>query len=268
MNVLADVSEVFSSVQGEGAYALHPSIFFRFHRCNLRCVWCDTKYTWDETHPEYNDFKSLSIPQAVKTLRELQVIGLDPQMRADVVARYGEDVPPSFERNRLDNLVFTGGEPLLWRRYILELLPVIQEHFATIEFETNGTLPPLSNNLSWEYDIHYNVSPKLPHAGNEGLKTINPLAIRAFVETERTRWKFVADDPYQNLETTGSLLGWVGMLTEQYDVSRDDIWLMPLGETQQQLLQSAPGVKAFAEEHGLRFTDRLHVHMWGAERGV
>ena len=39
------VSEIFQARQGEGAYSGTTSLFIRTSGCNLRCAWCDTRYT-------------------------------------------------------------------------------------------------------------------------------------------------------------------------------------------------------------------------------
>lgn len=58
------ITEVYLSVQGEsmntGSFSARfgvgtPTIFLRFMGCGVRCSWCDTKFTWDKSHPNYGD---------------------------------------------------------------------------------------------------------------------------------------------------------------------------------------------------------------------
>jgi 7-carboxy-7-deazaguanine synthase len=47
------VMEYFYSVQGEGMFTGHSAFFIRFGGCDVGCVWCDVKDSWDaEAHPK------------------------------------------------------------------------------------------------------------------------------------------------------------------------------------------------------------------------
>ena len=40
------ITEIYRSIQGESSFAGLPCIFVRLTACNLRCVWCDSEYTF------------------------------------------------------------------------------------------------------------------------------------------------------------------------------------------------------------------------------
>jgi 7-carboxy-7-deazaguanine synthase len=47
------VMEYFYSIQGEGVYAGQPAFFIRLGGCDVGCVWCDVKDSWDaDKHPK------------------------------------------------------------------------------------------------------------------------------------------------------------------------------------------------------------------------
>ena len=47
------IMEYFYSVQGEGVFVGQPSFFIRMGGCDVGCVWCDVKDSWDaEKHPK------------------------------------------------------------------------------------------------------------------------------------------------------------------------------------------------------------------------
>ena len=49
------VMEHFPTVQGEGAYTGHAAYFVRLGGCDVGCVWCDVKESWDAAaHPQHS----------------------------------------------------------------------------------------------------------------------------------------------------------------------------------------------------------------------
>ncbi len=102
----AKVSELFSSIQGEGLYVGRKEIFIRFSGCNLNCVFCDVNNKKGEFY----------------TVEEL----VEEIKRINREAKW---------------LTLTGGEPLLWCDFLKEFLPLLKNEELKINLETNGTMP-------------------------------------------------------------------------------------------------------------------------------
>ncbi len=152
------VIEIFRSRQGEGPNAGREAVFLRLALCNLRCVWCDTKYSW-------RGGVNMNIHDVYSRLVELG--------------------------NNVKHLVVTGGEPLLWINELIPLLRMIKDLGWYVEVETNGTIPP--NGLI-NYVDEFNVSPKLSNSGVPMRVRINEPAIREFVISGKAVFKFVIED--------------------------------------------------------------------------
>ena len=103
------ISEIFYSIQGEGELTGVPSVFIRTSGCNLRCRWCDTKYSsWN---PEGNE---LAIDEIVSKVRE---------------------------HTNAQHCVVTGGEPMV-AKGIHELLEALRDNNYHITIETAATVSP------------------------------------------------------------------------------------------------------------------------------
>lgn len=76
------VVEIFSSIDGEGITAGYPAVFIRLAGCNLRCDYCDTKYSYEGGHEmsveEIMD-KVLSFE-----IRRVTVTGGEPLIHKDI----------------------------------------------------------------------------------------------------------------------------------------------------------------------------------------
>ncbi len=103
------ITEKFVSIQGEGLKIGTPAFFIRTAYCNLRCPWCDTKYSWTRGYP-------------VET---------------------GDLVQEILSRN-LPLTVVTGGEPLIYSYELAQLITTLNErgYEGTIQIETNATIEP------------------------------------------------------------------------------------------------------------------------------
>ena len=136
--------EAFYTLQGEGFHQGKAAYFIRLAGCDVGCVWCDVKESWDE--------------------------GLYPLQSIDDIVLKAKENP-----SRL--AVITGGEPTL---YNLEMLTseLKREGFST-NIETSGS-SPLTGTWDWICLSPKKFKPPLPAI----LKKANELKIIVFNKSD------------------------------------------------------------------------------------
>lgn len=126
MSDRARISEIFSSIQGEGYLAGRRQVFIRLDECNLDCRYCDTVY-------EKNAFCQVETAPGSGTLCALpQPPGVDGLVT--LVSEWCNRLPGAHH-----SISVTGGEPLLQAEVLCEWLPELRR-VLPIHLETNGTL--------------------------------------------------------------------------------------------------------------------------------
>lgn len=118
------VCEEFISIQGEGRFAGKPSYFIRLHGCNLRCHFCDSKFSFD----------------------------------GDWCKHFIRDIKTRIDYYQIKHIVITGGEPFLQIDKIIEFINAFDNTY-TFEFETNGTVD--YSQIKHRLNCFFNISPKL-----------------------------------------------------------------------------------------------------------
>ena len=162
--VTFNVSEIFDSIQGEGALTGMPSTFVRLARCNLSCSWCDAAYTW----------------KGNVTFEEVALEAL-------------------LARVEQKHVVLTGGEPTFSDGFV-ELVAALRHDGHHVTVETNGTI---WHDAAMEHVKLWSVSPKLGSSEQRGRLNLGVLRNYAMLATGRTQFKFVVDgeDDFQQTLT-------------------------------------------------------------------
>ena len=223
------VSEIFASIQGEGAWSGTPSTFIRVSGCNLRCSWCDTKYaSW---YPE------------------------GPILTLDQILRQVECLTPN-------HVVLTGGEPMLFEP-IEQLTKELKDRGYAITIETAGTV-----DRKVEADL-LSISPKLANSTPEGEEK---------ARHERARWRpqivrdLIARYPHQlkfvvNPEKPKEIDEVKRALNEIDPPKETRIFLMPEGTDSATLHRRERLLAEICLQNDWRLSSRLHIHLYGNERG-
>jgi organic radical activating enzyme len=102
--------EEFYTIQGEGAFAGVPAYFIRLAGCDVGCVWCDVKESWDAS-----GYPMVEIQQIVENACKVGC----------------------------KTVVITGGEPAMYD--LSKLTQALQQKGLRVHLETSAAYPIIGN---------------------------------------------------------------------------------------------------------------------------
>jgi len=230
------VAEVFGpTFQGEGRSLGQRAAFLRLGNCNLDCgrgpgsTWaCDTPYTWD--WHRYDPAAELSV-------------------------RRTDDIVAQIEAMSVSRVVVTGGEPMIQQGRLVDFLEAARRRQWAVEIETNGTIAPRPDVAPLV--TQFNVSPKVRGSGVPAATALREGALTALRDTGRAVFKFVASEPAQ--------LDDVEQVVKAFRLA--PVMIMPAGTTPDEILSVARKLADPVLAKGWELTTRLHILLWGDERG-
>ena len=244
------ITELYRCVQSEGSRFGRPTIAVRTTGCTHRCYfgeggWCDSWYT--SIHPE----------KGVFTFN-------------DIIKIYDENP-------HIKEMMLTGGSPSMHAALVNELTHFANERGILITMETEG-----SHFLETDYPIGLlSISPKFSNsvpvvgavtpggavADEKMVSTHNRLRLNT--EAIRKSISYHTDYHYKPVwDGTDSNLDEIESYRTELGVPKDKTFIMPAGDTREQLIKMYPLVFEMCAERGYNMTGRDHIIAFDTERGV
>jgi 7-carboxy-7-deazaguanine synthase len=229
-----EIAEFFcDAIQGEN-FVGYPAAFLRVQHCVMNCHWCDSQEVWRYGNP-YTFSELFHLMDWVDLPRKL------------------------YEGQRL---VLTGGSPLNQQNKLVKFIEAFVKRYdfkPFIEIENECALEP-STGMIAIVDL-WNNSPKLSNSGNAPIIRYQPTLLQLMSGLKNSWFKFVVADEEDWMEIKIQYL-------DQKLIRKDQIVLMPLGATREELIRNAPKVVEMAIRENVRYTSREHVMLWDKKTGV
>jgi len=291
-------SEIFTSIQGEGAYTGQHTLWLRYFLCNLQCngfgqldptnpdtyelpyqdfdvstvnrvedlpvfsKGCDSSYTWAK---KYKHLMNQLSPEDI--VHEIM------RLNSSDFNHSGKFLHP--RSGQRAHMCFTGGEPLMPTSQkcsidILQIFKNSNNNPGGVTFETNGTRKLTQEFKEWmarprDYQVFWSVSPKLfTVSGEESSKAIKPEIVKEYSDISNYgQLKFVVgkeESQWRELED----------VILQFRKAEIDwpVYIMPVGATLEGQDEVASEVAWEAIKRGYNVSARAHVYLFGNQIGT
>lgn len=242
------IVDLHTCIQGEGQLAGVPHILIRLAGCNLRCAFkgslCDTPYSsWQAEKGKY-------------TFEDVQRF-----IRA---------------HRRIAYVMITGGEPTIHPDLLINLCLISKMEGKFVTIETNGT-KSYKESLRGRVTANLvSISPKLKSSTpisapgkwgerHEALRENIPAIVSWIKNSKHIQLKYVVSSEDDIKEVKEQLSKIVSRLGED-DLEKLSTYLMPEGDTEEKLQMKRQWLAERCIEEGFRYTDRLHIIIFGSKR--
>lgn len=232
---MLNIHSIFQSISGEvgGFPQGSRAAFVRLSGCNLCCPYCDTPETQTSKKAIYKSVGSIT--------RQLISLGLE-------------------------NIIITGGEPLLQKDGLITLCTLLADYGRKISIETNGTLPipeallmlpNLSFVMDWKFRSIYQDDHKpCTHNKYEIFRQLRRIDIIKFVVNDEMEIlnAIQIQQQLQNKEMVRAKFAYSPVITD--DLSQIDQDARPM----QRLIDNANKIMYLLEKHQIDAILNLQIH--------
>jgi len=251
------------TLQGEGLRMGIPSIFIRTGGCNLTCpgFGCSMVSALDK-ETIITGCDSIHAVNAKHFRGTWDYFDSSAELIQEILKHYKARPGGNSEK---PDLVFTGGEPLIHHSdpALIGALEYFVSRGHKVYFETNGTQYIDFEKHPIYKKCSFSMSVKMSSSGEPKSKRWKPEVINQYLlNTEGSYFKFVLSK--KSLETEKHEVQEFLAQVPTFGI----VYCMPLGETSDEIKENAKAVYTFAAEQGFRYSDRLHIRIFEALRGV
>ncbi|MCE5285858.1 MAG: 7-carboxy-7-deazaguanine synthase QueE [Pelosinus sp.] len=234
-----NIIEVFSSIQGEGAYVGCRQVFVRLAGCNLDCFYCDT-----------------AASQRISPIAELENTAGQQNFIKEPNPLSGQQL--AIHINQLlttphHSVSLTGGEPLCQAAALAKVLPLIKGRFF---LETNGTLVkelaillPMIDIISMDIKLPSSMSGREywpQHEAFLALANTKEVYVKMVVSASTTNQEFLKALQLISSVNPNNLL-----VLQPITTTQEDLKISParIYELQERALNLLPNVRVIPQTH-------------------
>lgn len=251
-NKVLPIVELYPAVQSEGSRSGMPTIVIRTTGCTHRCWfgeggWCDSWYT--SIHPEkgkytFNDI--IEMYNKYPFTREMMLTGGSPTMHPDLV-------------NELTHFAYQRG--------IFMTIETEGSHFIETDYPIGlVSLSPKFSNSTPRIGV---LTPQGKEVDQKMIDQHNKLRLNKEAIEQMLNYH----DDFHFKPVVNPIEMWdvweeIEDFMHEMDISKRKTWIMPPGDTREELIRVYPMVMNFCRDNGYNFTGREHIIAFDTKREV